>query len=91
MKRIAIIAALVLLTGCKTDVIYRDRPVEVAVPVTVSCVTTRPAPVVPLRERVPDDAWNALDLRQKAAWVARQGLDRMTYGEDLEAATGGCR
>jgi len=89
MKRIAL--AALLLGGCQTETVYRDRPVEVAVPVTVPCVTTRPQPVVPLRERVPDAEWQAMDARQKSAWVARQGLDRMTYGEDLDAATGGCR
>lgn len=82
--------ALLVLSACKGDPIYRDRTVTVNVPVAQPCANPRPATVTPLSERYSDEAWQALDARQKAAAVARQGLDRQTYGEQLYAATAGC-
>ena len=76
-----------LLAGCGHTVV-QDRPVTVKVPVSQPCAATRPTPVVPLKDQPID--WAALDVKQKAALVARQGLDLRTYGEQLNAATAGC-
>lgn len=88
MKYILLIPTLALAACSNT--VYRDHPVEVAVPVHVPCATARPAPVPSLQARVPDEQWNKLDVRQKAAWVGVQLADRTAYGEDLAAATGAC-
>lgn len=88
MRFPVIIVAIALLGGCQTRVIYRDRPVEVKVPVSVPCATVRPAKVVALKEKTPD--WESNDVRQKAAHVSKQGLERQTYGEQLDAATAAC-
>lgn len=80
-------AALLTLGGCGAPV-AKDRPVRVAVPVPQPCARARPAPVVPLKDQAID--WSSLDVKQKAAWVARQGLDHKTYGEQLGAATAAC-
>lgn len=89
MKRIAMVAVALLLASCATDnVIYRDRIVEVKVPVPAACAGERPAEVVPLKDKTPD--WDSLDVRQKAALVGKQALERQTYGEQLNAATAAC-
>lgn len=84
--------ALGATTACSTtddpDVVVRDRPVEVNVPVVQPCAGARPADVVPLKDKTPN--WAELDVRQKAAAVGRQGLERQAYGEQLAAATGAC-
>lgn len=90
MKRLASLA-LVALTACQTPLpIKVIEPVEVLVPVAQPCALPRPAPVEPLQRQYGADAWEALDVRQKAALVAAQGLDRQTYGEQLDAATAAC-
>lgn len=88
IRAILVGLALVSLTACGKTVV-QDRPVQVKVPVPVSCVLERPAKPETLAARTPD--WDALDVRQKSAWVARHALDLRTYGEQLDAATGGCR
>lgn len=88
MKRLVIIAAL-LLAGCDTpDVITRDKPVEVRVPVAQECAGERPVAPTPLKDKTPN--WDESDVRQKAAHVAKQGLEWQTYGEQLHAATAAC-
>ena len=84
--RYGIAVVALLLAGCKT--VVQDRPVEVRVPVSVPCAGERPDKPVPLRDRSPD--WDQLDVRQKAAHVARQGLAWQDYAEQLDAATGAC-
>lgn len=86
MKRLACIALLTLCACGQTTV--RDRPVTVKVPVTQPCAGERPASVVPLKDKTPN--WDSLDVKQKAALVARQGLELRAYGEALDAATAGC-
>lgn len=86
MKRL-VIALSAALAGCGGTVV-QDRPVRIAVPVPQSCATARPAPVIPLKDQAID--WAALDARQKAALVGKQGLDHKTYGERLAAATAAC-
>lgn len=81
---------LVLLSACKTAPIYRDRPVEVMVPVAQPCATQRPVAPVPLRERTPGWENGSLDVRQKAALVGQAGLNWVTYGQKLHAATAAC-
>lgn len=90
MTKIAVVCAALALVGCGQTV-TQERPVSVNVAVPQPCLAgARPAAVTPLRERYSDAEWNALDPRQKAALVGKQGLDLRTYGEDLNAATGGC-
>lgn len=82
-----VIALSVALAGCGGTIV-KDRPVRVAVPVPQPCAAPRPSPVVPIKEQPID--WEALDVRQKAALIGKQGLDHKTYGEQLAAATGAC-
>jgi hypothetical protein len=85
---IVVCALLILftLTACGKTVI-QDRPVRVAVPVAQSCALPRPTPPAPLSAR---SDWDSLDVKQKAALVAKQALLWQTYGEQLNAATAAC-
>lgn len=87
MKR-AVIALCGLLGACSGTVV-QDRPVRVNVPVVQPCALQRPATPELLRDRR-DLNWSSLDVKQKAAAVAKQALDWMTYAEKLNAATAGC-
>ena len=88
-KSIMLFAALAL-AGCGKT-ITQDRPISVNVPVPQPCLAAaRPAAVSPLRERYADAEWQAMDVRQKAATVGKHAGDLRAYGEDLNAATGGC-
>lgn len=84
------LAALLTASCAAPGTIVEDRFTEVRVPVAAPCAGERPAIVSPLRERFTDGDWAAMDVRQKAAAVSRQGLDLRTYGEKLDAATAGC-
>lgn len=87
--RCVLVLLVAAVTACATPApIYRDRPVPVNVPVLQPCAGARPLPVTPLKDKTPD--WDSLDVRQKAALVGKQGLDRQTYGEQLNAATAAC-
>jgi len=92
MKKL-IICALLALSACATtpSVVYRDRPVEVKVPVAQPCVVgVRPDAIIPLNRQYTREAWNRLDPRQKAAIVGRQALVLKTYGESINGATANC-
>lgn len=92
MKHITLIAAL-SLAGCATapQIVYRDRPVEVKVPVPQPCVSgVRPAAPVPLNQQYTAAQWKALDPKQKAAIVSKHALDLRTYGENINGATAAC-
>lgn len=91
MKRSSPLLAL-LVAGCATpQVIYRDRPVEVKVPVAQPCVVgVRPTAPLPLNKQYTADQWKALDPKQKAAIVSRHALELKTYGENVNGATAGC-
>lgn len=94
----ALAAALALAACAHTDagtkgpqIIYRDNPVEVKVPVAQPCVVgTRPAGVPPLNRLYSAEQWKALDPKQKAAIVGKHGLDLKTYGEKINGATANC-
>jgi hypothetical protein len=88
MTKLYAMAFALTLTACSPQVVYRDRVQTVSIPVAQPCATTRPAHPGTLESRTPD--WADLDVRQKAAWVGRHGLDLRTYGEQLDAATAGC-
>lgn len=89
MKHI-ITASLFALSAC-TSTTYRDRVQMVNVPVAQPCLTALPAPVAPLGERFSDTAWQSLDVRQKAAAMGAIAVESRTYGEQLEAASAGCK
>lgn len=86
MKHTLILAAAAL-SACSTAKPVQDRPVIVNVPVSQPCVGERPLPPTPLARAY---NWDAMDVRQKAAAVAKQALEWQTYGEQLNAATGAC-
>lgn len=91
MKR-SLLAAL-LLSGCATtpSVIYRDRPVEVKVPVAQPCVVgARPVAPLALNKQFTLDQWKAFDAKQKSALVSQHALELKTYGESVNGATAGC-
>lgn len=87
MTRTFIITAL-LLAGCGGRTIVQDRPVTVRIPVVQPCALPRPEAPAKLSDRTPD--WDGLDVRQKAAWVAKHALELRGYGEQLDAATAAC-
>lgn len=91
MKIHATLILASLIGGCSPSVVYRDRLVEVKVPVPQPCVVgTRPDPVTSIKQEISAENWKALDVRQKAAVVAKKGLAHKTYGENINAATAGC-
>lgn len=83
-------AAVALLTACSSPTIVRDRPTRISVPVIQKCAGERPAPVAPLKQRVPDAQWNALSPKQKAELAAAQAYRRMNHADELGAATSAC-
>ncbi|MBA3831674.1 MAG: hypothetical protein H0X34_07235 [Chthoniobacterales bacterium] len=92
MKRFSPLLML-LVAGCATtpQVIYRNRPVEVKVPVAQPCVAgVRPTAPLPLNKQYTADQWKGLDTKQKAAIVSRHALDLKTYGENVNGATAAC-
>lgn len=91
MKRFSPLLAL-LVAGCATpQVIYRDRPVEVKVPVAQPCVAgVRPTAPLPLNKQYSADQWKALDAKQKSDIVGAHALALKKYGEDVNAATIAC-
>lgn len=85
----AVLFTALALAGCGGSAPVQERPVQTLVPVAQPCTDgPRPAPVPSLKQAVPD--WYQRDVRQKSALVGKQGLDLRAYGEDLNAATGGC-
>ena len=66
--------------------VYRDAPIAVA----AGCVVDRPAPIVPLRDRVPPAEWAARAPGAKAQAIAAQAGRRMNHQARTDAATSGC-
>lgn len=87
--KIFTVPVLFALSACGSTVI-RDQPVTLKVPVAQPCATARPTQPLPLRTAYPDSQWGSMDVRQKAAAVGKQVLDRQAYGEQLNAATAAC-
>lgn len=85
------IAIVLLLGGCSSGTIVKERVQRVNVPVAQECATERPDKVTTLKQDYTDAEWSAMDARQKAAAVGRKGLERLAYGESLDAATGACK
>lgn len=67
-------------------IIYRDAPIAVA----AGCVVDRPAPIVPLRDRVSPAEWAARAPGAKAQAIAAQAGRRMNHQARTDAATSGC-
>lgn len=87
------LAIVATLSACATtpQVIYRDKPVTVEVPVAQPCVAgVRPVAPLPLNKLYSAAQWGALDPKQKAAIVARHTADLKTYGENINGATANC-
>lgn len=83
--------ALFALAACQTPgAVVRDRIVEVKVPVPQPCAGQRPAAIIPLNQQFPAEQWASFDVKQRAALVGRQALERLDYGEQLNAATASC-
>lgn len=88
---VVLMCGLVLMvTACAPKTVYRDRVVEVSMPVVQPCALNRPTHIPTLQERYPDPAWASMDARQKSAAVGKQALDLRGFGEQLDAATAGC-
>ena len=68
------------------SIVYRDA----AVAVPVGCVVDRPAPVVPLRERVAPAEWRIRAPGAKVQAIAAQAGRRMNHQTRTDAATSGC-
>lgn len=92
MNALVAVIAVTLLAGCSGSAVTHKTLVDVPVPVAQPCVDgDRPETVKPLKEQITPEAWGQMDVRQKSALVGKQGLDLRTYGENLNAATGGCK
>lgn len=89
MKKLLVMAPMLLVASCNGSTVVKDRPVAVNTPVTVPCALERPQRPVPLVEQTP--GWDSLDVRQKAAAVGKWALELVTYTEQLEAATSSCQ
>ncbi|MBB4617896.1 hypothetical protein [Sphingomonas abaci] len=93
MKLLAALALASALSACagrtptpEPTIVYRDAPIAVA----AGCVVDRPAPVVPLRDRVPPAEWAARAPGAKAQAIAAQAGRRMNHQARTDAATSGC-
>ncbi len=95
MKVCKLLAALaaISLAGCAVKQIPVNREVvhDALVPVAAPCVNgARPAVVKSLKEQISAEAWRVLQIQQKAALVARQGLEHQGRAEALDAVTAAC-
>lgn len=91
--RLLILVPLLLaptLSACGPRVITRDRVETVSVPVIQKCAGERPAPIVPINQRLTAEQWGALSPKQKAETAAAQALMRMNHVDELNAATSAC-
>lgn len=90
MRKIALLAPLIL-TACGGTV-YKDRIQTVNVPVSVPCVAEegRPVEVVPLNQTMTREQWDALTLDQREKLLLAQAAARKAYGEQLFVVTAGC-
>lgn len=87
----ALILLPLALAGCAHDApVVRDRVETVSVPLIQKCASERPAPVVPMNQRIAPDAWEAMSPKQRAEMAAAQGLERMSHADALNAATAAC-
>ena len=85
------VAGLLVLTGCTNTPEPRIHYKEAKTAVAVGCVVDRPAKSPNLLTTHPDGLWNVMPPGSKAsAFEARAG-ERMTYEDNLETATAGCR
>lgn len=88
MKKILLLATLLLMGACRTTV--QDRPVQVLIPVPQPCKTKEPEPVAPIKEKFDKQTRKNWDIKQKSAAVSKQGLDLRDYSDDLKVASAGC-
>ncbi|WP_164523640.1 hypothetical protein [Sphingomonas sp. S-NIH.Pt15_0812] len=68
------------------SIVYRDA----AVAVPVGCVVDRPAPVVPLRERIAPAEWRTRAPGAKVQAIAAQAGRRMNHQTRTDASMSGC-
>lgn len=91
MRPYPILAALAL-AGCATPApVIKEVPIEVKVPVAVSCLEgSRPVEPVALKDRFPRQEWERIATEEREALIIVQALDRKIYGDKLTGATAGC-
>lgn len=90
---LALAGASAMLAGCSgSGTVIEERVITANRPVIQPCVDEagRPAAVTTLKQDLPDEQWQAMDVKQKSAAVGRKGLEHRQYGEQLGAATGSC-
>lgn len=87
--RLFLLIFTLLLAGCQSRVIYKDRVVTVTKPVATPCVSgERPPAVKSLKEKYPD--WYEKSPKQQAELFALQVIEENSYGKLLDAATSAC-
>ena len=91
MKIVYVTLAALMITGCAPQIVYRDRPVEVRVPVSAPCMGERPDEPISLRDQLTREEWDALTTDQRENLMGAQALLRKVYGDRLTAASAGCR
>lgn len=82
-------AGLLVLSGCATT--ERIRYKEARVAVSAPCVVNRPERAPSLLTSHPDAIWKAMPPGAKAGAVEARAGERMTYTDNLETATAGCK
>lgn len=91
--RVGFALLLGLLSACATapkaepETRYKIAKAAVA----VGCVVDRPAPPMPLNQRITPEEWEARAPGAHAESFKAQAGERMNYEDRLEAATSGCK
>lgn len=89
--RVPILLAPFALAACASGPVIEEKFIEVKVPVSVPCVLgERPTEVVPLKEQLTREEWDAMSTDQREKLLLANGLVRKTYGNKLYVATAGC-
>lgn len=91
--RLLVLPALLLIAACagQPKTVIKEVPVEVRVPVRMPCMREEPEPVVPLRDNLTREEWDALTTDQRMNLVASQAIHWMLYGLESDVASAGCR
>lgn len=83
-------AGLLILSACSTATETKTVNREVKVAVPVGCVVNRPQRPQRLLDLRNEAEWALLAPGAKAQAIRAQAGARMTYSDQLEAATAGC-
>jgi hypothetical protein len=89
MKFVVFIAALVMLSGCATVPVTQPLPLEVTVPIAVSCIKPEQVPTKPDYESLHET--QSTPDGTLVLHVTRDFAESLSYQEQLEALITACR